>query len=315
MKSYDALIVGAGMTGIAAGLTLQELGLSNLLLERNPYVGGRMATQEISGNSYDSGAQYIQPSPRFLRWIKKHTPPESIQGWEFKSTHKTYTVPSGMRSLAESLAQPLSLQTETQIQSLQHGTEGWTLRDSQQRTYSAKRVLITLPLPQALDLLQKNDLPIENTDLQELKYRSCLAVLISTEELQNFPSSEAMFIKNPVLEWVCNNSKKGFKNNSTAITIHCSENFSEEKYDLSDEKIFELVYTEFSKYFPNKLTHYAVQKWKYSSPKKGYYSSLYYRTPYPGLYLSGDAFGGNSLDGAHRAGIATAHVIKDDVLV
>ena len=41
--SSDLLVVGAGIAGITAALEAAETGLSVVLVEKNPYVGGRVA--------------------------------------------------------------------------------------------------------------------------------------------------------------------------------------------------------------------------------------------------------------------------------
>src|SRR5215469_10555191 len=38
--SYDAIVVGAGTNGLAAAVRLAQMGLSTLVVERNPEVGG-----------------------------------------------------------------------------------------------------------------------------------------------------------------------------------------------------------------------------------------------------------------------------------
>jgi phytoene dehydrogenase-like protein len=47
-KDYDAVIVGSGPNGLAAGITLQQAGLSVLILEAKPTIGGGMRTAELT---------------------------------------------------------------------------------------------------------------------------------------------------------------------------------------------------------------------------------------------------------------------------
>lgn len=55
MKQYDAVIVGSGPNGFAAAITLQEQGLSTLIVEGADSIGGGMRTKELtlSGFKHD----------------------------------------------------------------------------------------------------------------------------------------------------------------------------------------------------------------------------------------------------------------------
>ncbi|MGB3618571.1 MAG: NAD(P)-binding protein, partial [Catalinimonas sp.] len=45
---YDAVIVGSGPNGLAAGIRLQQAGLSTLIVEAKETLGGGMRTQELT---------------------------------------------------------------------------------------------------------------------------------------------------------------------------------------------------------------------------------------------------------------------------
>src|SRR5256714_9476051 len=47
-KDFDAIVVGSGPNGLAAAITLQQSGLSVLLLEGKPTIGGGMRSAELT---------------------------------------------------------------------------------------------------------------------------------------------------------------------------------------------------------------------------------------------------------------------------
>ncbi|HLS39094.1 MAG TPA: NAD(P)-binding protein, partial [Sphingobacterium bovisgrunnientis] len=48
MPKYDAIIVGSGPNGFAAAITLQQQGLSTLIVEGADTIGGGMRTKELT---------------------------------------------------------------------------------------------------------------------------------------------------------------------------------------------------------------------------------------------------------------------------
>lgn len=51
-RDYDAVVVGSGPNGLAAAITLQRQGISTLLLEAKPTIGGGMRTAELTLPSF-----------------------------------------------------------------------------------------------------------------------------------------------------------------------------------------------------------------------------------------------------------------------
>jgi phytoene dehydrogenase-like protein len=57
--AYDAVVVGAGHNGLTAAAYLARAGLSTLVLERRPLVGGACVTEEIAPGCRASTTSYI----------------------------------------------------------------------------------------------------------------------------------------------------------------------------------------------------------------------------------------------------------------
>ena len=54
-KRYDAIVIGSGCGGAAAAALSSRLGMRTLLLEKNPYIGGKTSTYEKEGFKLDHG--------------------------------------------------------------------------------------------------------------------------------------------------------------------------------------------------------------------------------------------------------------------
>ncbi len=65
-KTYDVIIIGGGLSGLAASAHLTKLGYQVCLLEARNRLGGRLYGQVMGGQSFELGASYLQsqgPNP------------------------------------------------------------------------------------------------------------------------------------------------------------------------------------------------------------------------------------------------------------
>lgn len=61
-ENPDVIVVGAGLAGLNAALTLSAAGREVLVLEAADRVGGRVATDEVDGLLFDRGFQILNPA-------------------------------------------------------------------------------------------------------------------------------------------------------------------------------------------------------------------------------------------------------------
>ena len=55
----DAIVIGAGISGLAAATELAKAGCRTIVLEKSRGIGGRMATRRVGPAVCDHGAQFF----------------------------------------------------------------------------------------------------------------------------------------------------------------------------------------------------------------------------------------------------------------
>ena len=69
----DAIVVGAGMAGLAAGRTLQRSGKKIVVLEARDRVGGRVKAGKLAGHTIDLGGMWVGPTQtRLLDLLREY---------------------------------------------------------------------------------------------------------------------------------------------------------------------------------------------------------------------------------------------------
>lgn len=99
------LVIGAGLAGLSAALTLQKSGVRVAVLEASDRAGGRVATDKIDGFTLDRGFQLINANyPEIARG-------KYLAGLDFKTAPRTIGVStsSGIVNLGDPRKSPLSI--------------------------------------------------------------------------------------------------------------------------------------------------------------------------------------------------------------
>jgi renalase len=257
------IIIGAGLAGLTAARALNAP-----IIEKSKGLGGRLATRRIGDEKFDHGLG---------AW------PDTLEAQKLNSGSFIH---DGMTTLPKEMAKDLAITRDCRINKIEMIPEGWRLHHKD-GALEAKNVILTAPLPQALELLSASDLAVNSS--WQIDYHKALIGIYQfpvklTDKSLTFNDHQIIFQKDKNL---CHNG----------VVLISSSSFADEYFEKSDTEILEqLNLVLFKAIGKRDLQHAEVKKWRYSTPKSCH--EFPYLEPYPGLYLIGDAFLYPGVEGA-----------------
>lgn len=300
MQKTEYLIIGAGLSGSYLAYRLQKNGEDCLIIEKSSGIGGRLATRRIDNYPFDHGLSQI-PKVKTMADLLK----------EIDLTKKIIETPSGqfliggINQIAKVLNAKVEVLRNTKVEKILMASDSWLIECENGEKFKTKKIILTAPMPQALELLKKNNiLPPASLKLEQITYyKSLIALLISDSNFE-IPKNLPHGLKSVSRTQEKNSHPQGY-------IFEASANFSEIHFEKSDDEImrelkkviFETMGDDF------KIQNLGLKKWRYATP----YLALLdpFLEIIPGLYLIGDSFIEPSAVGALNSSEALAtHLIK-----
>lgn len=325
----SCLIIGAGIAGLSAGSRLQAAGWQVLLLDKGRSVGGRMATRRIASGVFDHGAQFFTArSPEFQaqvdewlalglarHWTRDFNPPSSSPlvvspPGEADKSHMRYRPAGGMTTIAKHLASTLPVRVNARVISIALGDGVWQASIEDGSRFSAAAMILTAPVPQALELAASSQLDLHPGSLAQLssvQYDPCLAVLALVDGETKLPEHGGLPSPSHTLGWIADNHRKGISPQPGAITLHASADFSRRYWHSDDQAIIEALWNSAAPWVNSSVLLQAqVKRWRYSrtiNPLAQSFAALFAAPP---LLLAGDGFSASRIEAAYLSGRAAA---------
>ncbi len=299
-------VIGAGMSGLAAAITLQTAGADVTVIEKSRGLGGRVASRRVGDIVVDHGAQNIKPGDSLLHEVMTtrlsskdlvriekpvclwsppgtiHTPDE-----EYNSALK-YSYYGGINTIARLLAFELQQLggTVSLNATARHFTEneqGVELFDVNNSTLGEFRgVVVSAPLPQAADFVANSAPftahPINVLDrvrsLRQIEYRSCITVMLGYYRIPATPDLYALLAadRSADLLWLAFESCKGSghsKGTHEVLVAQMGARFSKYCYLEEDAITASRVIAEVESLLGSEFRSpdwYQVKRWRYSQP-------------------------------------------------
>ena len=327
----SCLIIGAGISGLAAATTLQNAGWAVTVLDKGRGVGGRAATRRFGGAVFDHGAQYFTVrDERFQAYVDRWLTDGVVTQWAdgfpnsddltARGSHPRYRGVNGMTHMAKAMAASLNVHTSTAVERVDYEDGQWRVVISKpeaddEQAFQADTLIMTPPAPQTLALIQAGNvaLPSATTQaLQAITFESNFSVLLLLDAPSEVPPPGGIFVKpSEPIEWIADNEQKGISL-TPSLTVRTGPSFTQAHYNDDRDTIALTVIDEVRPYLGQaNVISYQVQRWRYSSPSNQHPDkTLFVDDPAP-IAFAGDAFGGARVEGAFLSGLAAAQQIDE----
>ena len=279
MQSKTVIVIGAGLSGIAASSDLHAAGHSVTVLEKSRGISGRAATRRWEGAVLDHGAPFFTArGERFTKLTQTLEESGAVRAWTKgfhawrdgiltapTDSHPRYIASEGMNALAKHLrgVSPFTLETGATVTGLEPSDTGWTVTLATGETRGADTVIVSAPTPQALNLSRPHLEPATLSALERVTWQPCWALL---SRLSAHPNVDWRGVKltHPILEWASLEHTK--RESSPALVLHANPTWSAANLERSPEEIVALMQAAMLEVFGDALqvTQAVAHRWRYA---------------------------------------------------
>ncbi|MHC4318748.1 MAG: NAD(P)/FAD-dependent oxidoreductase [Planctomycetota bacterium] len=231
-------IVGAGMSGLAAAMRLQNAGARVVVFDKGRGPGGRMSTRRHGDYSFDHGAPYFTVSDaRFQKIVDQWTQAGAAEVWgapiavvegdrrvDAAGPGLRYVGTPGMNAVVASLGSELDVCYDTRVEGLRRETDHWTVLGNGGGVLGAcDTVLVSIPPAQALSLLAPAAPAFKG--LASAAMAPCWAVMAAFDRPIRLPFEAAMIRESP-LSWAVRDASKPKRPEAECWVLHASAKWS-----------------------------------------------------------------------------------------
>ena len=316
------LIIGAGLSGLTAALELKNRGHEVIAIDKGQGIGGRMATRREGDARFDHGAQFFtarsaefqtevqnwQRAGAARKWFEGFPSPDNAKP---NDCYPRYCGTNGMTGIGKFLARDLDVRLGEEIQSLHRDKNGWTAINQLGKEYSGEQLLLTCPIPQALNLFDTSGQTLPDAMrgvLQSVTFEPCFAVLAILKGVSKIPSPGALYLSGEPISWIADNFQKGISKVEGAMTIHSTGAFARVHYDEDENEVGKILLDAAREYSGAEVSSFQVRRWRYAKPENPLDIGIA-QLPELNLCFAGDSLNGAKIEGAFLSGLMAAGVL------
>lgn len=318
MSRVEVLILGAGMSGLMAARSLQQAGREVLVVDKGRGFGGRMALRRIGEATFEHGAQFLEArSEDFTRRLAAWRQDGLIVAWDGTAREDSAQQPrfrgrEGLNGLARHLADGLTVRRSTRATAVAREAEGWAVNLEDGTRLHGLHLLLTCPVPQAVDLLAAGNVALADNrrdDLAGITYERCLTVMAVPAAPGRIPAPGLLELTEGPLARLCDHHQQGISR-APAVTLQATHDFSLRHWDEPREDAARTLLAAAAPWLPGAIIDHQIHGWRYARPLTPWPEPLLVLESQPALILAGDAFGGHDLESAAASGLAAARFLN-----
>lgn len=311
------VVVGAGLSGLAAARRLAADGTDVLVIDKGRSPGGRLATRRIGGAVLDHGAQFFTTrTDSFARQVDDWLERDVVRVWSHgfgpaADGHPRFVATAGMNSLAKDLARGLDVECSTMAFSVRpaSGAHRWEVVIDDGSVRAADAVVVTCPLPQSFSLLVDSGIPHDEAPFRT-DYDRTMGLLAVLEGPGAVPPPGGLQEPDDgaTFTFVGDNRAKGVSP-VPAITCHANPEWSEAHWDDDPEVALDALQAAAAEWIGDAtVVERQLKKWRFATPRT-IWPEPCWTSGDGSVVLAGDAFAGPRVEGAHNSGLAAADVL------
>lgn len=316
-------IIGAGLSGLTTGLTLQDRGFHVTILDKGRRPGGRATTREHGPFRFDHGAQFFTlRDPRIRdhldRWLEEGVVGEwtgtlvRIRGRETDPAKEStrYVGIPGMVALAQHLSEELEVEANVRVAGLHRGASGWTVLGPNGAEFGPFDLAVAaVPAPQAVDLL--GPAPHLQTIAASAPMAPCWAGMFVFQERLN-PGFDGAFLSSGPLSWVARDASKPGRPDVESWVVHAAPEWTARHSDLDGAAATEALLAELRALLGPlpPVTFSRSHRWRFALATGALPDGALF-DPHLGIGACGDWCHGGRMEGAMLSGIALARMILE----
>lgn len=313
-------VIGAGLSGLACAKVLGDAGFPVTVFDKGRRPGGRLATREVDGGTFDHGAQFLNPqSPEFARFVEESGNAVRWRALSEAGKSDTHVFQPATNALAAGLAQSLppgvDVVAATEIRTLSPlpgKTPQWTLAASDGRRFEPfDEIVITIPAPQAHNLLERFSGPFEPA-LENVAYDPCMVAMIAFPEPIPAPGPILEPSRGEIALAVRDSAKPGRAHRLDCWVVQAGLAWSRAHADDERPAIAAALLGAFRDLAPASRdiepAHLEGHRWRYALVTRPVGEPCL-REPQAKLTLAGDYMLGAGAEHAYLSGVAAARAI------
>jgi predicted NAD/FAD-dependent oxidoreductase len=338
---WDVVIVGGGMAGLTAAQRLAAAGKRCLILEKSRGFGGRASLRRNDSWVADLGAQFVSHGGPVWNRLLAHHEPHLIRTTLGEPTglRTVWAHHFGMNALVKGLVAVNNSMVTTQLASkvvrldFENPTGHWRIGCDNGMSAKAQHLLLTCPLPQALDLVNASDLQADPTALETLKQTTMTSTIALVFRCVQKPwpltANTPLWLElGQSIAGLFDQEGKGLERSDNTVVMHLPNDLTQDLWAASDADTAQKAWSVWSElarahdqvlppWDPQRIVW--IHRWRYAqclAPMAETCRTLCLANPQghrAQLVLAGDAFaaghGPQGLERAHASGLAAADTI------